>query len=127
MPYRFHIDEERRLVEVSVWGTVTAQEVLRYRREMTQDARFCPDFSQLVDFREVAEVKLSAQELQELAQAQVFSSQSRRAYVVARPVIFGLVRMFEAYREMAGGQEKIRLFHDREEAMRWVLGSVADP
>ena len=33
----------------------------------------------------------------------------------------GLSRMFQIYRDLAGGKEQIRSFNEREEALAWLL------
>jgi hypothetical protein len=47
MPLSFEIDEKRQLI-ITKGNTVTAAEALEQKRQLVSDARFNPDFSQLV-------------------------------------------------------------------------------
>jgi hypothetical protein len=50
----------------------------------------------------------------------IFSPESRRAIVVKNDVQFGLARLFETHRELAG-ETGIRVFRNLEEALEWVF------
>lgn len=50
----------------------------------------------------------------------VFSATSRRAHVVADPLQYGLLRMFQACAGERGGD--IRIFTTRHQADRWIDG-----
>ena len=62
---------------------------------------------------------LTSEEISDLASRSVFSSRSRRAFVVASSLQFGLSRMFAAYREEKGRQETM-VFRDLREALAWL-------
>jgi hypothetical protein len=49
----------------------------------------------------------------------IFSPTSRRAMLAPIDVIFGIGRMFQMLRQ-ARGETGIRVFRDREAAMRWL-------
>jgi len=59
-----------------------------------------------------------------LAQRAIFSSNSRRAILVGSDLAFGLARMFVIFRESLG-EKGVRVFHDLEEALYWVLSQNA--
>ena len=56
------------------------------------------------------------------AQLHLFGRHSRRAIVAMNPLTYGLARMFQTYRELARGEERIRVFKNMEDALVW-LGS----
>jgi len=75
----------------------------------------------------VTALDITAEEAQTLGRnSPHFASTSRRAWVSASPFLFGMGRMIEIYREIAGGTEQFRVFNDREQALKW-LGVDALP
>jgi hypothetical protein len=92
---------------------------------LSKDPDFAPDFSQMVDFREITGVEFGPEEVRQFAERNIYSSHSRRAIVVGDDLLFGLARMFEIHRELRG-EKGIRVFRDYDEALDWVLvGHVA--
>ena len=121
MPIEYVIDEERRLIITTGSGVLTAAEIKAHEVRLKADARFVPAFYELVDVTPVTESPISADEMRLLASAQVFSPKARRAIVANRPLTFGLVRMFEMFREIAATEvETIHVFEDKPSAMRWL-------
>lgn len=120
MPARYTIDKERRLVMSVGTGVLTAADMLVHQRQLKKDPDFDPDFSQLSDFTAVTAVDIRGEEVRALAVASIFSPTSRRAMLVATDEQFGLSRMFSALRE-ARGEHGIRVFRDRDEALRWLV------
>jgi hypothetical protein len=59
-----------------------------------------------------------------LSEQQIFSPRSRRAFIAKSPLAFGLSRMFASLRELRGGEEQIRIFDNRDEALGWLLGTL---
>jgi hypothetical protein len=122
MPASYEIDKERRLVISKGTGVITLADGLAHQKQLLADPDFDRSFSQLMDFTEVTKWELRTEDLRQLAAKNVFSSMSRRAFVVGSEEAFGLGRMFETFREMAG-EQGIRVFRSRAEAMSWVLSS----
>src|SRR5208283_4961352 len=121
MPAYFKIDKEHRLVMSMISGVFTMAEALAQRENLRKHPDFDPSFSQLVDFTQVARIELKQEDMQSLAQASIFSSDSRRAFVTSSDVVFGMARMFEALRDSIG-DNGIRVFRNLDEALDWVLG-----
>jgi len=92
-----------------------------HQNRLANDENFAPDFYQLLDFTAVTSVEADANEVQRLAARRVFSDRARRAFVATNTLQVGLIRMFETYRELAGGTEQMEIFSDRGEAMRWLF------
>jgi hypothetical protein len=122
MPVEYTIDGGRRLVRSRASGIVSFRDMRRSQRTLLADPRFVPTYREIVDFREVSAFDLSTEELRELAAVHVFAAGTRRAVVhpPSRPVFRGIVHMFEAFRELAGGHELIRAFDDMDLAMAWL-------
>ncbi len=83
-----------------------------------------PEFRRLPDGihidSDVTMINLGANDIRRLAQKTIFSPGSRRAIIVSSDLVYGLGRMYEILREIAGGGG-IRVFRDFDEALDWVL------
>jgi hypothetical protein len=120
MPQSYTIDRKKKLVISKAWGACTAFDVLEFREQVLQDDDFNPDFCQLVDVTRVTELDITANEVRMLAEMSPFSVESRRALVAKSPLVFGFLRMFETLRSLRG-EKFIRVFHDCNDAMAWLL------
>lgn len=126
MPASYTIDMKRRLVMSSGVGVLTREDLWGHMERLSKDPDFDPAFSQIIDFTNVTEVEVDPEDVRRLAQRNVFSSHSRRSIVVKDDLHFGLARMFEIHRELAG-EMGIRVFRTLEEAVRWLAdGAVAE-
>jgi len=101
-------------------GLLTAAEILAHQRKLLSDPNFDPSFSQFWDFTAVTVNQISADDVRAIAAATVFSAHSHRAALVKTDEQFGLCRMFATQRE-GHGEYGVRVFRDREDAMRWAL------
>lgn len=119
MSQEFHIDETQRVIWTRCWGTLTDADVTSHQAALRADPRFRATFSQLVDTSDVSEVDISARTMLALGQSQLFATTAKRAYVVKREVIFGLVRMYGLYQGLRGRAE-IHAFRTRAEAIDWL-------
>ena len=120
MPAFYKIDKERKLVLSSGSGVLTREDVLGHQDRLSQDPDFDPSFSQLSDFTHITKVDLTPEDVRLAAKRNIFSPQSRRAMVVNNDLQYGLARMFEIHRELAG-EKGIRVFRKIEEALDWVF------
>jgi|SRR5579863_2076392 hypothetical protein len=120
MPALYKIDKPNRFVISIASDPLSPDDILRHQQLLADDPEFDPSYSQLLDFSEVTLFNFTAADVRILAQANLFSPNSRRAIVAKSEVIFGLARMFEAFRDLAG-ESGIRVFRDRNEALDWVL------
>jgi hypothetical protein len=119
MPADFHIDTERGMVFSKATGVFSCSDVLDHMARLLSHPDFRPIYNQLLDFRGITKVDLSSDEVRELGQRTIFSPQSRRAFVVASDLQFGLARMFGIYRELEG-EEGIKICREMKEALSWL-------
>ena len=124
VPASYRIDKERRLVISSGTGVLTKEDIQGHMDRLLSDLEFDPTFSQLLDFREITAVEFGPEEVRQFAQRKIYSSISRRAFLVTNDLQFGLARMFETYREL-NGETGIRVFRSLEEAMEWIVAGKA--
>lgn len=124
MPSYFKIDRERRLVMSTFSGVFTLADGLSHQEKLLRDPDFASSFSQLLDCTHVTKIELEPEDVRTLAQKAIFSSNSRRAILVSSDLAFGLARMFVMFRESLG-EKGVRVFHDLEEALYWVLSRNA--
>jgi hypothetical protein len=123
MPCESSIDVPLRLVRTRAWGELTEQDLLDHQKRLVSDPQFDASFSQLFDCTGVTGVRgVSASLIKEGAQQTVFGAGAKRAIVTGNTVGYGLGRMFETYRSLADGHERIRVCQSIEEALAWLAG-----
>ena len=101
-------------------GFVTLDEALAFREQLLHDPDFDPTYSQLADLNAITGTDMTADQVRMVAEATIFLPGVRRALVGQSDLIFGLARMFEIVRSLRG-EENIRVFHTRAEALTWLL------
>ena len=126
MPFRYVVYKEHRLVVSSGSGLVTWEEIKARQDETKTDPSFDPSFNQIVDLRSATGIKMSGDQARMLASRQIFSPESRRAFVASNPSIFGMGRMWEIYTEFSKTPSQIRVFSDLPSALKW-LGLESPP
>lgn len=120
MSASYKIDKERKLVLSSGTGVLTKEDILGHMDRLSKDPDFDPNFSQVSDFTQITVLEIGPEDVRQLAQRNVFSPRSRRAFVVKDDLQFGLARMFEIHRDLSG-ETGIRVFRTFDEAMDWIL------
>jgi|SRR4030095_10581041 hypothetical protein len=122
MPASYSLDPARHLVLTHSSGVLTDQEIRDVYEGIRNDPAFKPTFQQLCDLRDVTGITASVDTLRDLARSHIFAPGTRRAFVVARDVDYGMSRLFQAY-VMEG--VVLEVFRDIEKAEMW-LGLRAD-
>jgi hypothetical protein len=117
----YEIDKERRLITSTASGVITLPEIWAHQEKLDKDPDFDPSFAQLLDVTQVTKLKLSSEDVRRVAESNTLSSNPRLAIVATSSLVYGMARMFQIFREMKG-EEKTRVFRDRDEALAWVLG-----
>jgi len=120
MPFSYVVYKEHRLVISSGSGLLTWEEIKARQDETKTDPSFDPTFNQIVDLRSVTAILMSGDQARMLARRQIFSHESRRAFVATNPSIFGMGRMWEIYTEFSKTPSQIRVFADLPSALKWL-------
>lgn len=127
MPADYIIDVPHGVVLSRGYGEFTAADYQDHMIRLLRDRNFNPEFNQLVDCRAISRMKLTGEQIFALASRSAFAETSRRAFVVASDVQFGLSRMLATHRETSGGQ-KVMVFREMGAALAWLgLPSDFDP
>lgn len=116
----YTIDTYARSIQITFSGAVSVAEMYEGRRRMMADPVFDRSFSHLVDTRAVETIEMNGFTIKQFAQEQVLAGGARRAIVISRAHDVGLARMFQIYRDLAGGGEEIEIFSDIETARKWL-------
>ena len=120
MPCNYVINGERKLVTTTLLGVVTVAEALAHQDRLISDPDFQPEFYQLLDATAASKLDLSSSEMRRLAKRNFFAPTARRAFVVRGTLLYGVGRMLVTFRELAGAQEHMQIFQDRNEALAWL-------
>ncbi len=112
------IDVPRGIVFSRGWGVLTDAEIFAHAESLRSNARFDPGFRQIVDFRELREIRLTGAGVHAVAQNNPFRRDARRALVVVTDEAFGLARMFELFTE--ADPEQFRIFREIGPALEWI-------
>ena len=123
MPTSYTLDTPRRLVLTHSHGVLSSDEVRELYGNIRNDPGFEPSFQQLCDLREVTAITATVDTLRDIAQSHIFAPGTRRAFVVARDVDYGMSRLFQAY---AVEGAVIEVFRDMEAAEAWLGLHVAE-
>jgi hypothetical protein len=131
MPCKFHIDRDHKLVITTAWETVTGANVLEHRCQLTNDPQFSRDFFQLIDLTQVKEIRIDFLTMATLADDDLFSPRSRRAFIAPHPLAFGMANMFIKLRRPVGNvenrevyeAEEMEIFNSKDEALQWLFRS----
>jgi hypothetical protein len=124
MPFDFSIHAAQGVVYSSARGIFSRTDALEHVKRLKQEPDFHPGLNQLFDFRTATTIDLSGEEIEQLAVRDVFSKQSKRAFVVSSNLQFGMARMFALYRDTRG-ETGVQVFRELPEALAW-LGLPTD-
>jgi hypothetical protein len=120
----YSIDTAKRLVTVRFAETLTFDDIEDYAIALRADRRFDPNFSELVDLRDVEEVVLSARQMLSLAdQVDPFTLRSKRAFVVRSQ---GQINAAHMHCILRPESKNIRVFFSIDEAEQWIEHSGPD-
>jgi len=109
---------DMRTVCVKFGKRVTEREIAWYARSLRMDPAFNPEFSEIVDLREVEELELRGEEMMELAEKiDPFSHDAKRAFVVRDSVQKHAAHMHQILRL---AKENLSIFYSIEDAEQWI-------
>ena len=120
MPARYVISREHRLVINYGWGRLAFADFRSQQEALVKDPDFDPSFNQLVDVSQTSALDLSIEEAKTIARRGIFLPTSRRAVVATDPAVFAMGRLMDVYHAMATRREQVRVFYDRESALKWL-------
>jgi hypothetical protein len=122
MPIEYHIDHVRRVIIAKGKGAFTSEDMFRYQQEAWSQPGVA-GYNELVDMTDVTEiVDPSVEDIRRIvevsAKADPPDSHARFAIAAPNKLMFGLGRMYEAYRELQPQSTKVvRVFKTVREAM----------
>jgi hypothetical protein len=119
MPATYTIDKQRELVLSSVSGVLTFAGITERTDRLRSDPDFVPEYRELFDFTGVTRIELSCTQIQDLAKWSPFAPSSRRAFLVAGDLAFGLGRVSTTYHDL-NGEKNVIVFRDKDAALRWL-------
>jgi len=124
MPLEYEIDSVRRIVFVRAFGTLISNEIFNYQQKVWSQPEMA-GYHEVVDMSDVSDLgPVSSEVLRYLAEMSAETDStiglSKLAIVAPTSVLYGLGRMFQAYREMNSNSKQIGVFRNREEAIAWI-------
>lgn len=126
VPLRYTINRALKLVVTTGSGVVTFSECQAHQDRFSADPDFDPAFNQLLDMTAVTQLKLTANQTSTLARRKLFTSGSRRAFLVSSDASYGIARMAQAHNELSSNPSEVAVFRDRSAALKW-LGLEEQP
>ena len=120
MPARYLILLDQRLVVSIGWGHLTFSDLRSQQDAFKNDPLFDPTLDQLVDLSQVELLELTTDQAKTIAGRAMFRASSRRAVIAKDPAIFGTARMMDAHHSVATGRNHLRVFYDRDAALKWL-------
>ena len=118
MPGSYTLDTDRRVVFSRGWGSLAEAELTAHSRALRADPRFDSAFAQIVDLRDVKTFEVTPMDVRGQAENTPFAVTSRRAFVVASDVGYGMARMYQS--SFPGEANGIHIYRDMGEALSWV-------
>lgn len=120
MPARYVIHKDQGLVVNYGWGHLTFADFRAQQDTLIKDLDFDPSFNRLVDVTEATALDLTVEEAKTIARRSIYHPASRRAVVAKDPDVFGMARLMDVYHATATRREQVRVFYDRDEALKWL-------
>ncbi len=125
MPVTYEIDKTRNIIRTRCTGDVKFEEVVGHFKDLVRDPVCPPHLHVLLDLTELTSVPTSEQLTRVSDEIRTASAKVRFdacAIAVSSELIFGMMRMFEAFAEENFGAT--RTFRGLEEAERWLQKQV---
>lgn len=118
MPGSYIILPEARFVYSRFWGKVTDQHLQAHARALLVNPRFESSFAQLVDFREVSDIKVTTEGIRAMTHLNPFGRGARRAFVAPGITAFGLARMYELMKLV--DDDQLQVVREMPDALKWL-------
>ena len=114
----YRIDDDRETVFTTAEGVCTDTDLQEHLAGLTNDPNFKPFLNQLIDLRDVTSWELTTSAFREAARGAPFGEGSRRAFVVAKDLTYGMARMYQILTDE--DPAKVSVFRDIVEANEWL-------
>lgn len=99
MPYALQINATLRLAVTRVDGALSSEELRRHEHELRHSPDFEPSLRQLIDFRQLTSLEVTARDIRDAASAQPFTGGAMRVFVITTDELFGMARMYQILTE----------------------------
>ena len=116
MPWAYTIDTKRDVLLGTATGILTGEELKAGVHRATHDPNFHPDMRIFLDYCAVVKFGFSVDTMEVMADHQVYSSKSRRAFLVTTGFA---VSIFQMYQSMVTAG-LVQVFTDRTAALAWL-------
>ena len=128
MPIDYRVDHRQRVVFAEAHGPLSTEDFFNYQRDLGSHPELVA-YGELVDMSDAVLSPTAPVKLDDLA---VLSARTdppafvaKLAIVAPSDLIFGMGRMYQAYRELTPGSTKaVGVFRTRAEALEWLGLSV---
>jgi hypothetical protein len=124
MPYTYRIDPSTQLAQAWFYGTVTKDEIRRFRAELFNDPGWSPSLDRLVDFSQAEGPDFSTADVRALIRDALKAGDQlgtgKLAVVMPKDFSFGMARMYEILED--GVSRPLMVFRDTDAAMEWLDG-----
>ncbi|MFT6557145.1 hypothetical protein [Sneathiella sp.] len=118
MSAEYRIDLSNGIIFSKGEGVLTTQEIRTHNKRLREDPDFDPNYNQLIEIR-VTQFAIPEEDVKKIAaQEDIFSGQSKRAFVAETDYAFGMCRMLQIYSDSSGAHSEV--FRDMDEARRWL-------
>lgn len=129
MPIDYEYDSQYKLVRTRMWGVLVTDDFVGQIKRMGADPRLSAPLRELVDTREVTDVRVRQdggfmQALQTLCEEGGLFDGARVALYSPSDLTFGMARMFALMVEASGASFAYRPFRDLDEAQAWLAEPV---
>jgi hypothetical protein len=123
MPLTYRIDADAQILYVVGEGVITQAERTETMLTWMKDPAFSPSLATFCDFSK-AQSTPTTSELRELVELIKKHAEAigpkKLAVVAAKPVTFGVARIFEAMTDRGQTPLEVKVFYDRNEAWAWL-------
>jgi len=128
MPANHYIDNKRQLIITTWEGEAHDNELIEAIKKYQKDIQNQPDcinYNELVDFSNVTNMKLTVEEIINIGEVSLITDKEevhrKQAFVVSSNLVFGLGRMYQAYRSFSDKAcKEIRIFKNENDALEWL-------
>jgi hypothetical protein len=127
MAGHYAIFPRHHLIYSCVTGRVSSDEMIALRTRTMVDTDFDPTFDVIVDLRHADLGAWSRTDIAIMASATVLEQSARRVLIADSADKFGLARMYQIRRDIAGGQERIFVASTMAEGLTWLGLDGFDP